>query len=70
MSPKFKNIFVKTAFVIVGILAGVIYWKFVGCNSGTCPLTSNWYSAGMFGGLAGLLISDSIKKTKPEKELK
>lgn len=27
--------------VAAGAVVGLLYWKFVGCHSGTCPLTSN-----------------------------
>jgi hypothetical protein len=45
----------------LGLLAGFLYWRFVGCNSGSCAITSNWYSSAFFGGLLGYLLGDSIK---------
>ena len=30
-------------FTLFGILAGYLYWKFIGCASGTCAITSVWY---------------------------
>lgn len=47
-------------FILPGILGGVIYWKYVGCASGTCPITSNWHTMVLFGALIGYLIGDSI----------
>ena len=26
---------------VFGALAGWMYWEFIGCNGGSCPLTSN-----------------------------
>lgn len=47
--------------VVAGGLLGLAYYKLVGCNSGTCPLTSNpWISAG-YGGVLGALVATSIK---------
>ncbi|MFO7827876.1 MAG: DUF6132 family protein [Bacteroidales bacterium] len=46
--------------LIPGIIAGFLYWKYVGCLSGTCPITSNWHSMVFFGGLIGYFIGDSI----------
>ncbi|MFC2096665.1 DUF6132 family protein [Bacteroidota bacterium] len=46
--------------VIPGIIAGFLYWKYVGCTSGTCPITSNWHSTVLFGGLIGFFAGDSI----------
>lgn len=69
-----KEFFIKHKFglllIIPGIIGGVLYWKFVGCASGTCPITSNWNSMVLFGGLLGYFIGDSIddviKKKKKE----
>jgi len=27
--------------IVAGAVAGLLYWKFVGCHSGTCSLTSS-----------------------------
>jgi len=58
--------------IIPGIIAGYFYWKYVGCASGTCPITSNWNSMVLFGGLLGFFFGDSvddvIKKRKKKKE--
>jgi len=58
--------------IIPGIIAGFLYWKFVGCTSGTCPITSNWHSMVLFGALIGYFIGDSIddiiKKKKEKKD--
>jgi len=45
--------------IIVGALAGLLYWKFVGCQSGTCPLTSNPYKTViLFSFMGGLFAKD------------
>jgi hypothetical protein len=39
-----------------GALLGWLYYRFVGCRTGACPITSNpWISAG-YGALLGLLL--------------
>jgi len=58
--------------IIPGIIAGYLYWKYVGCLSGTCPITANWHSMVVFGGLIGYFLGDSvddiIRKRKLKKE--
>lgn len=39
--------------VFIGVAAGYAYWHFIGCNSGSCPITSNWYTSVLYGGVVG-----------------
>lgn len=43
-------------FVAGGGVAGFAYYYFVGCQSGTCPITSNPYVSTLYGGLVGYLL--------------
>lgn len=43
--------------IIIGGLAGFLYYHFVGCSSGTCVITSHSYTTIIFGGLSGYLIT-------------
>ena len=61
----------QALFTLIGAGLGFAYWKFIGCNSGTCPLTSNWHTTTLFGGLIGMLAvpgrkNNTDNKTKPE----
>ncbi len=41
--------------VLIGATGGFAYYYFIGCLSGTCPITSNpWTSTG-YGALLGLI---------------
>lgn len=55
-----------------GALGGFLYWKYVGCLSGTCAIKSNWYLmvpwAAVLGYLAGSMAGDFIRKRKTRKE--
>ncbi len=53
--------------VIGGALLGYAYYYYVGCNSGTCAITSNPYISTAYGGIIGLLLSFPSKKKKREK---
>jgi acid phosphatase family membrane protein YuiD len=41
--------------IIIGVAAGYLYFFFVGCKTGSCPITGHSYSASMAGGLMGYL---------------
>ena len=42
---------------VIGGILGYLYYKKVGCPSGTCPITSNRYSSTLYGALLGLMLS-------------
>lgn len=51
--------------LITGAAAGYFYWKFVGCNSGSCAITSNPINSTLYGAvMGGLLFSIFQKKQK------
>lgn len=41
---------------IGGGVAGYLYYRIIGCNSGACPITSNPYISVIWGSLMGYLI--------------
>lgn len=51
----------------VGILGGYIYYREIGCNSGSCPITSNPYLSLLWGGLIGYLLGGMFEKDKKKK---
>ena len=57
--------------IIVGAIAGFIYWKQVGCTTGTCMITSKWHNSTGYGALmGGLLFSMFQKPVRKDKETK
>ena len=46
--------------ISVGSILGFLYWYYIGCASGTCPLTAKWYSSSAFGAIFGYLIIGQI----------
>lgn len=65
-----KNNIILIILVSVGILGGYLYWRYVGCLSGTCPLKKLWYYDGLLGALIGMFIGDSIQSIIKKRKLK
>jgi hypothetical protein len=59
-------------FLFAGAIGGFLYWKFVGCLSGTCVIKSVWYLSTLYGiavgYVAGSLIEELAIKFKKEKK--
>jgi hypothetical protein len=60
---KYKLTFIGIA---TGAIAGYAYYHFVGCASGTCPITSHPLNSTAYGALVGALIFTTFKKEKPK----
>lgn len=43
--------------IAVGAILGYGYYHFVGCNSGTCAITSNPINSTLYGAIFGALIA-------------
>jgi hypothetical protein len=49
---------------VVGAVGGFLYWKYVGCLTGTCAITSNPIRSTVYFAVFGALIIGSFKKEK------
>jgi hypothetical protein len=54
--------------IALGAIAGFLYWRFVGCTSGSCPLTSQWHTTTLYGAVMGYLLSSPSKGKKVKEE--
>lgn len=48
--------------IIVGGIAGFIYYKEIGCSSGSCAISSNPYNSTIYFAIMGGLLASIIKK--------
>jgi hypothetical protein len=72
MKEFVKKHLVEIIFSVAGAIGGFLYWRFIGCLSGTCFIKSVWYMSTLYGGLLGWVISslgqDLISRFKKEKK--
>lgn len=47
---------------VIGAVSGYLYWKFVGCSTGTCAITSKPINSTLYGGIMGALFLSLFKK--------
>jgi len=50
--------------VVAGAMLGFSYWYFVGCNTGSCAITSSPVNSTIYGGLMGVLLVNSFTGNK------
>ena len=61
-----NRIFRYSMFIFLGGLGGFAYYYFIGCQTGTCPITRNPYISTSYGMLIGLVLSFDSKKKKSQ----
>ena len=59
------NTYIKYAVgLALGALAGFLYWKWIGCYSGSCPITSSPVNSTIYGGVMGVLTLNLFATSK------
>jgi H+/Cl- antiporter ClcA len=66
----------KHLLIVIGTIAGAaggfLYWRFVGCKTGTCPIKSVWYMSTLWGLVMGYLLGsigeDLIAKLRERRD--
>ncbi|MCU0398054.1 MAG: DUF6132 family protein [Cyclobacteriaceae bacterium] len=55
--------------ITLGAVAGYLYWFYIGCNSGTCAITSSPVNSTLyFGMMGGLVVNMFERHKKPSDE--
>lgn len=66
------NFLIKHKFTLIGLiigaLAGYLYYHFVGCSSGSCSITSKPINSTLYGALMGALIPNAFKNENKTNE--
>ena len=57
-----KAILITSIGIIIGGIAGYLYYHFVGCASGSCVITSKPVNSTLYGGLLGGLLFNMFVK--------
>jgi flagellar basal body-associated protein FliL len=51
-----KAIIITTIGIVIGAVAGYLYYFYVGCSSGTCAITSKPLNSTLYGAVMGGLV--------------
>lgn len=68
MTNRLKKYYKWVLGASLGAAAGFAYWYFIGCSSGSCPITSNPYNTMGYFALVGLLLVPNKKRDGSKKE--
>ncbi|MER3497927.1 MAG: hypothetical protein C4308_04475 [Chitinophagaceae bacterium] len=66
-----KTVYIITIIgTVLGAIAGWLYWRQIGCSSGTCMITSKPLNSTLYGALLGFLLGNLVASTvvKPSKK--
>jgi hypothetical protein len=63
-----KKYFKLILFSVIGFVGGYLYYYFIGCYKGTCPITSKWYTSSLYGMLIGAIAGFPVTDKKAEKQ--
>jgi phage shock protein E len=62
MNSSLYKIGILIAGILFGAIAGYLYYRFVGCASGQCAITSNPIISTLYGALLGGLLAHNFQK--------
>lgn len=58
----FKRHWLTLLGIALGAAGGFLYWNFIGCTTGTCPITSSPINSSVWGAIIGVLLLSSFQK--------
>jgi len=66
MTKFIKKHLLTIAGVFAGAVAGYFYWRYVGCSSGSCAITSKPLNSTVYGAVMGGLLFPLFQRQKKE----
>lgn len=64
-----KAIIITGIGIVVGLVAGYLYYLEIGCATGTCAITSKPLNSTLYGGLMGGLLFNMFVTSPKKKDL-
>lgn len=61
---KRTNILLTLAGIVLGAVGGYLYYHYIGCNTGTCPITSKPLNSTLYGALLGAFLFNTFTGNK------
>lgn len=59
-----KQILILSVAALLGAATGFVYWFYIGCNSGSCAITSSPVNSSIYGSVMALLLVNVFQKEK------
>lgn len=63
-----KTVILTAIGTLAGALAGYLYYAYIGCTTGACPLTSQPVPSTLYGAFTGGLIFNTFTGNKKEEQ--
>ena len=65
----YKKVWMDIAWYCGRMVGGYLYWRYVGCTTGTCPITSSPVNSSIWGAaMGGLLLSSFMPEHRKIKK--
>ena len=64
MKMLLKRYWLPVTGILLGALGGYLYWRFVGCATGTFPISSSTFVRTIWRAVRGVLFLSSFKREK------
>jgi hypothetical protein len=53
--------------IVIGAVSGYLYWYLVGCESGSCAITSSPVNSTLYGGFLGVALANAVNSPRSKR---